>query len=136
MKLVLLALALSSTLAFAAEKPFASCAGDHHGTYLDISADAAGKISIETSDDSAEASEVWRVVSVKKDFTKIPVAGQSWAIRQAIKSAKAQDGLYGMVMIEAKLGASTMYVQLNKTNSSQSFMSVMGYVEQLECSVL
>jgi hypothetical protein len=111
---------------------FASCAGDHHGTYLEFKNGANGGISIETSNDSDDAPEKWTVLKVTKSLTAVPKSGQSWAIRQAIKAANASDGSYDMVMVEAKRGTSTMYVQLNKWNG-ESFLSVMGFVEKLEC---
>lgn len=132
MKFILLALALSSSFAFAAE-PFASCAGDHHGTYVEFMNGADGKSFIETSNDSDEPAEAWQIVKVTKGVTVVPKVGESWAIRQAIKAANAQDGSYDMVMVEAKRDDVTLYVQLNKWLNSENYLSIAGYVEALQC---
>ncbi len=132
MKFLILALALSSSFAFAAE-PFASCAGDHHGTYVEFKNGSDGKVYIETSNDSDEPAEVWQIVKVNKGATLVPKVGESWAIRQAIKASNAQDASYDMVMVEAKREDMTMYVQINKWLNSENFLSVMGYVEALQC---
>ena len=116
-----------------ADKRVAGCAGDHHGTYVEFKTNSAGKIYLETSNDSDDAAEAWKIVKVTKGLKAVPAVGQSWAIRQAITAANAQDGSYEMVMVEAKRGARTLYVQLNKWQNSESYLSVEGFVEALTC---
>jgi hypothetical protein len=130
---LILSLVLTSSFASAANEPFASCAGDHHGTYVEFKNGADGKVFIETSNDSDEPAEAWQIVKVTKSVTVVPKVGESWAIRQAIKAANAQDGSYDMVMVEAKRGDVTLYVQLNKWLNSENYLSVAGYVEELQC---
>ena len=130
--LIALALALS-TSAFAGTK-FADCTGDHHGTYLEFHKSADGRYYIETSNDSDEPAVRWEVTSVTRNQIAVPAVGKSWAIRQAIKAANAQDGSYGQVIVRAENESSSyFFVQLNKLNTGDSFLSVDGDVEAIVC---
>lgn len=130
--LVVLALALT-TSAFAGTK-FADCTGDHHGTYLEFHQAENGQYYIETSNDSDAPAVRWEITSVTRDQRSVPAVGRSWSIRQAIKAANAQDGSYGQVIVRAENDSNSyFFVQLNKLNTGDSFLSIDGDVEAIVC---
>lgn len=136
MKLLIAAIGLlMSVNVQAAETTFASCSGDHHGTYIDFKVDSKNQVYLETSNDGEDAPEKYEILAVKTYSNTIPKAGQSWAIRKAIAASIANDDSYKEIIVKSVRKGSTLYVQLNKILSGENFLSSEGYVEQLICQV-
>lgn len=135
MKTLMLTLTLSllCSSAFAESKNFAKCYGDHHGTYVDFFTDVSGKTYLETSNDGEDLPEQYEITSVSESMVDLDPANYGLAIRQALRSSAKQDGIYGMLMLKAKRGDSTLYFQINKFMGSENFISQDGYVEAMTC---
>jgi len=139
-KTTLLAMAffVAPSLAFATQsKQFASCYGDHHGSYLSLwavygSDNALAQVNIAVSSDNDDPAEFFQVTEVAKNGEKLPVKAYSWAIRQAIK-AVASGTVLGVVKVTAtNASGQVLYMNLNKFGGNDG-MAIDGYIEQLEC---
>jgi hypothetical protein len=120
---------------------FASCYGDHHGSYLNLWTVEGGEglaqvNAVVTNDNDEQPARVYQIVELTKNSTPLPMKAWSWAIRQSIK-ADAAGEFYGFIFAKA-LGAngSTMYINLSKyTGSLRHALVIDGYVEELTCPV-
>lgn len=138
-----LALALAPSFAFATQtKQFASCYGDHHGSYLDMIAVLSSatnevvQVNIGVSNDSGQPPVFYTIKELTKNGEKLQPKAYSWAIRQAIK-AEAKGEFYGFLKITAtNAKGSVMHVNLQKfTGTLRHALSIDGYIEELTCPV-
>ncbi len=130
-------LALLATLAIAPAAPttFASCSGDHHGTYLEFKKGSDGKFFVETSNDSDEPALRYDFTSIKKNGVLLAPSAYSWAIRQAIRGPTNPEG-YGMLVIKATSAqGDQMVINLNKYTNDSHILMVNDYMEVLACPV-
>ncbi|MCA2960162.1 MAG: hypothetical protein IOD12_07910 [Silvanigrellales bacterium] len=135
-----LALSLAPSFALATQtRNFASCYGDHHGSYLNLwsvvgsASDDIAQVNIAVSNDSGDEPEIFHVTEVTKSGAVLAVKAYSWAIRQAIK-AEAKDDFYGFVKVKAVniVNGEVLYMNLNKFVGSDA-MSIDGNMERLVC---
>jgi|GEM_PF-2759125 len=137
------ALAVSLVPAFALatqSKNFASCTGDHHGSYLKLwsitgADNVVSQVNIIRTDDSDNPGKVFQVKELSKDGVALPVKSYSWAIRQAIK-AEAAGTWYGFIKIKAvnPNTGSVMFINLQKYNGTlRHALAIDGYIEELTC---
>lgn len=136
---LLLSLLTVSPLALGQEqKKFASCYGDHHGSYLKLSAvtksGVVTSVSIAESGDADFPPVMFRVVEVSKNHQKLEPKAYSWAIRQAIV-AESKNEFFGYVKVKA-IGPKNevMYLNLSKfTGPFRNAMSIDGDIQSLTC---
>ncbi|MCA2960160.1 MAG: hypothetical protein IOD12_07900 [Silvanigrellales bacterium] len=137
---VALAVSLLPALGFASQsKNFASCFGDHHGSYLALWAisgadNVVAQVNIGVTDDSDRPARFFQVQEVSKNGVVLPVSSYSWAIRQAIK-ADAAGTYYGFIKVTAKdAGGKLLYMNINKPiGSLRAAMAINGVIEELNC---
>jgi hypothetical protein len=139
--LIVAALSIVPSFALATEsKLFASCFGDHHGSYLDLRAisgtEGLAQVVISVTGDGEDPARFFQVVEVSKNFQPLEVKAYSWAIRQAIK-AEAKNEWYGFIKVKAVSDTgSVMYINLQKfTGSLRHALVIDGVVEELTCPV-
>lgn len=136
---VSLALMLVPSLASATESiRFASCYGDHHGSYLNLwsihGSEGLAQVNLViTNDDDLQEPKIFQVSKLTKDGVEMPLKSWSWVIRQALK-AEARDEFYGFVMVTAEGPAGQLYLNLQKyTGRLRHALVINGYVEELTC---
>ena len=135
-----LAASLLPAFAFATEsKNFASCYGEHHGSYLALwavsgSSGEVAQVNVGVSNDSGNPPVYFQVKEITKNGQVLPVKSYSWAIRQAIK-AEATGTAFGFLKVTAVNAAGIkMYINLHKyTGTLRHALAIDGIIEALTC---
>jgi len=139
--IIVLAASLLPALALASQsKKFASCSGDHHGSYINLWAisgsEGIAQVNVGVSNDSDDPAVFYQVKEISKNGEVLPLKSYSWAIREAIK-AEAKGVFYGFIKVTAEnASGKKLYINLQKhTGTLRHALAIDGYIEQLTCPV-
>ncbi len=126
-------IAISSSAVMADTKTFASCSGDHHGTYVDFLSDLNNEnVFIQTSNDGDEPPQKFTITSITNYDVSLDMKDYNSAIKEAIKTSNGDGSYEGMLYVEAESGSDRLLLNLNKY-TGENFLVLNKYVEALEC---